>query len=153
MSFLTGNRHGAPTAERLERMSIPEPTSGCTLWLGHAVNGGYGMVRHDGRSQLAHRVAWELANGPIPDGLVIDHLCRVRSCINPAHMRVVTQKVNVLCGEAPSAANARKALCHLGHPLDMVLRSGSRSCRTCHNTRNRKNKALARERRQSHGVH
>ena len=57
----------------------------------------------------AHRWAWEQAKGPIPKGLVVDHLCRVRWCCNPDHMELVTNRENILRGISPSADHARKA--------------------------------------------
>ena len=75
-----------------------EPNSGYWLWGGTTINSGYGMINRDGKKWLAHRVAYELEKGPIPSGLVIDHLCRVRLCVNPAHLEAVPQSVNVRRG-------------------------------------------------------
>ncbi len=110
---------------------------------------GQGTLRSDGyralyvgvtegrtaRYKMAHRVAWEQVNGPIPDGLVIDHLCRNRECINVAHLEVVTNKVNILRGVAPSAQHARQTHCKEGHlfteETTYIQKNGSRRCRTC----------------------
>lgn len=67
---------------------------GCWLWNGHRESNGYGRFRHDGRRSGAHRFAYEAEVGPIPDGLTIDHLCRVRHCVNPAHLEAVTSREN-----------------------------------------------------------
>lgn len=70
---------------------------GCWLWTGALDNGGYGKIGAGGdrgRTLCAHRVAWELARGPIPDGLEIDHTCHVRRCVRPDHLRTVTHKQN-----------------------------------------------------------
>lgn len=83
------------TAERLEKFSTPVPVSGCVLWVGSTSLNGYPCMRHDGRTKPSHRVSYELAKGPIPRGLVLDHLCRVPTCINPDHMEPVTIKENV----------------------------------------------------------
>lgn len=64
----------------------------CWLWTGHTVGKGYGRFRLDGRMQLAHRVAYELDIGPIPDGMVVRHLCDVPACVNPAHLELGTQR-------------------------------------------------------------
>jgi hypothetical protein len=117
-------------AARLERNSMAPVGSSCRLWVRGVDHGGYGKMKVGGRTLPAHRVAWELKNGKIPEGLVIDHLCRVRSCVNPDHMRVTTHKVNVLAGETIAAANARKTHCPQGHPFDRVRPTG-RACSIC----------------------
>lgn len=71
-----------------------DTSSNCWLWLGGATKTGYGQFRLDGQSRYAHRVAYELAIGPIPDGMEVDHICRVRRCVNPQHLRVATHKQN-----------------------------------------------------------
>lgn len=68
--------------------------SGCWLWTGHIMNAGYGMLGHRGRRVLAHRISHELHIGPIPEGMVIDHKCRTRRCVNPDHLHAVTRKQN-----------------------------------------------------------
>lgn len=91
----------------------------CWIWTGAVRHkDGYGMFFKDGQARNAHRVAWELTNGPIPEGLVIDHICRNIRCVNPAHLRTVTPKVNATenCG-SPVAQHAKKTHCHKGHPL------------------------------------
>lgn len=67
---------------------------GCWEWNGNFRPQGYGIFTEGQKVKYAHRVAWELTHGPIPDGLVIDHLCFNRACVNPAHLRVVTQQIN-----------------------------------------------------------
>jgi hypothetical protein len=69
-------------------------TETCWNWTGSKSDNGYGRVLIEGRSGYAHRVAYELSTGPIPDGAVIDHRCRVRDCVNPGHLRIVTNKQN-----------------------------------------------------------
>lgn len=71
----------------------------CHLWQ-RAIGSvhGYGVVRIDGKSTVAHVVAWEAVNGPVPDGMVLDHLCRVRHCINPDHLEPVTDAINIQRG-------------------------------------------------------
>lgn len=108
----------------------------CWPWKMHCNPGGYGRfstVR--GKMFLAHRVAYALAIGEIPDGLVIDHLCRNRRCCNPSHMEPVTRVENTMRGEAPWARKKRQTMCVNGHPLAgdnlIVRRHGHRGCREC----------------------
>jgi hypothetical protein len=124
--------------ERLAAWSMPEPNSGCELWFGSLSNTGYGLLKHVGpekRTVLAHRASYEVAVGPIPDGYEIDHLCRVRSCINPRHLEAVPHRVNVLRGRAPTVVAARTGCCTRGHALTsenaIVRKDGSRECRIC----------------------
>lgn len=77
-----------------EKVRVEE--SGCHQWLASLASPGYGKFSVDGRYHLAHRYAYEIANGPIPKGLTIDHLCRNRGCVNPEHMEPVTIGENVL---------------------------------------------------------
>lgn len=77
-----------------ERFAQKVDRSGdCWLWQG-ALHRGYGYLDIDGRNVRAHRFAYELANGPIPDGLFIDHICHTRNCVNPEHLRPATAKQN-----------------------------------------------------------
>lgn len=129
---------GWPLEMRLERLLVPEPNSGCWLWLGGVGRGGYGLIKVHGKARMAHRVMYELRRGPIPDGLVLDHLCRTPCCVNPDHLEPVTERENILRGRGLAADNARKEFCAHGHPLDVErtyaasggLRTG-RQCRTC----------------------
>ena len=121
-------RYVRPLEDYIEK----EPNSGCWLWTAHVDRLGYGHVTRGGQNQRVHRVMYELAKGPIPEGLTIDHLCRVRSCVNPEHMEPVTQRVNVLRGEANAAKNARKTHCQNGHEFE-VMENGWRYCRSCGN--------------------
>lgn len=78
---------------RLERASIPEPNSGCTLWM-KTLAVGYGQISWRGRLIGAHRLAWIINRGPIPSGLFVCHKCDVPSCINPAHLFLGTAREN-----------------------------------------------------------
>lgn len=110
--------------------------SGCWLWMGSVFqNSGYGRIKVSGRTMVAHRFAYEVLRGPIPGGLTLDHLCRVRRCVNPDHLEPVTPRVNVLRGETITARNAGKTQCDRGHPLAganlFVRKDGRRRCREC----------------------
>ncbi len=121
--------------ERFWLYVSPEPNSGCWLWTGGVDRAEYGNFSDEGRNWRAHRWAYEHYVGPIPDGLQLDHLCRVHCCVNPAHLEAVPGRVNYLRGIGPTAVNARKAICKRGHPLEgdnlSIRPNGYRECRQC----------------------
>lgn len=122
------------------RRVVANPDTGCWEWTGGKQQCGYGKIRHDKRVFLAHRVAYETWREMIPDHLVVDHLCRNRSCVRPDHMELVTDRENILRGMANAAKNARKEHCNRGHPLsgeNLVCHDGNRHCRTCRNAKAR----------------
>lgn len=105
-----------------------ENIGNCWVWTGAMDKFGYGCFNYRGRTSRAHRVAYELANGPIPDGLELDHLCRNRYCVNPAHLEPVTFAEN----------QRRRAMavteCPKGHPYDEANTYNGprgRNCRAC----------------------
>lgn len=114
----------------------------CVLWTGALNPKGYGQINTGSTAtrrsvvKQAHRVAYELFVGPIPDGLQIDHLCRVRSCVRPSHLEVVTAVENIRRG---SNMGKRKPYCPQGHPYDeansYIAPNGDRSCRACNRER------------------
>lgn len=121
----------------------PEPNSGCWLWTGGDNGVGHGKFRYQGKKNcLAHRVAYSLLVRPIPDGLTIDHLCRVPACVNPRHLEVVTLRENVLRGSGLTARQARMTLCKRGHQFSARLWRGHRICRVCDNWRRREKTRL-----------
>jgi hypothetical protein len=116
-------------------------TGDCWLWTASLQPSGYGQFRVPGGVLLAHRVAYELLVGAIPDGLFIDHLCRVRNCVNPAHLEPVTNQENSRRGNSVQTINARKTHCKYGHLFDEENTyhrpdSPGRACRTCIRNRN-----------------
>jgi hypothetical protein len=137
-----------PPMQRLYAKVVIDPATGCHLWQGHIGKDGYGRfsLSRFQKSVATHRWTFEQANGPIPPGLVIDHLCRVRHCVNPAHMESVTNTENLLRGDGAAAKNARKTHCKRGHPLEgdnlvsVCTPTGvARQCRICRGLRSRIN--------------
>ncbi len=121
---------------------IQPSADGCWLWIGGKYWDGYGLVNFTSprTTRRAHRVVYETVRGPIPKGLVTDHLCRVRYCVNPQHIEIVSIRENLLRGETSTARNAAVTHCPQGHPYDdehMFMYNGSRCCRACVNARNR----------------
>jgi hypothetical protein len=129
---LYSERRTQPLSDRL--WAKVNKTDTCWLWTGAKIHHGYGKIGIDKeRTELVHRVSYELLVGPIPDGLVIDHLCRVTACVNPAHLEAVTQAENVRRGRSGDHLVARTH-CPQGHPYDEVntrIYRGRRNCRAC----------------------
>jgi hypothetical protein len=135
----------------------------CWLWTGSNRHGkdapkgqfgeSYGGFKIDGCKASAHRYAYEQAHGPIPVGMVTDHLCRRRNCVRPDHLEVVTQRTNVGRGTAPTGVNARKTECVRGHDLTDPTNvrvtypswqpNGMRRCLTCERTYRARKRAAA----------
>lgn len=127
-------------------------TSPCELWRGSVDREtGYGFIFAGTKALRAHRVAWEAKHGPVPEGLVLDHLCRNRACVNLDHLEPVTHRVNVLRGVGPTARNAAKTHCNRGHELAGANmrrdRRGRRVCHQCELIQSRKKRAAIRESR------
>lgn len=123
--------------ERIFRKIEPDPITECWIWTG-AITRGYGYMRLRDRSERVHRVIYAWLIKPIPRGMangesVVGHSCNRKSCCNPEHLEIVTQKGNVMYGNGPSSVNAKKKHCHNGHPLpdNPMRKNGSRFCVIC----------------------
>lgn len=130
---LKAMRTKVPPHERaLSRIEITPDD--CWRYLGYKDKDGYGLMRGvAGKTQLAHRVVYEALVAPIPPGLQLDHLCRVRDCLNPKHLEPVTLKENIRRGRS---SNSEKTHCPQGHPysgenLWISATTGARLCATC----------------------
>lgn len=104
--------------------------SGCWIWMASVNACGYGLMNINGRTVSAHRTSYEAFVGPIPQGLHLDHLCRVRCCINPTHLEPVTSKEN-----CQRSARCTATHCRYGHEFTpentFVFAAGKRSCKEC----------------------
>lgn len=145
--YLRTQRHGDPFGGGPSKRSVRyasdservlrniEIVDGHWLWTGTLQPEGYGRIGKAGRPIGAHRLSYETFVGPIPEGLHIDHLCRIPRCVNPVHLEPVTCAENMHRGTSPAALNARKTHCPHGHPYDEVNTrrrvDGSRACRAC----------------------
>ena len=123
-----------PAAERF--WPKVRKTDTCWLWEGAISPDGYGSFYGGNRRNCKpHRFAYEEMVGPIPEGLVLDHLCRVRHCVNPAHLEPVTERENALRGVSPNVKAFLSGVCRRGHELtadnSIVKPNGARQCRTC----------------------
>ena len=130
--------------ERFWRHVCAEPNSGCWLWTATLNQKGYGRFWFRERLDSAHRAAWILYRGEIPEGMELDHKCRVRSCVNPAHLEVFSHRENYVRGMGPELLVLRqlsKTHCPQGHeytPENTYRQpNGARICRVCRDARDR----------------
>lgn len=120
-----------------------QKTPTCWLWRGTMSNSGYGQMYYAGRAWRAHRLTLLAYGVIVPDGMVVDHICRKRNCVNPAHLRIVDTRTNSIeNSNGASARNIAKTICSSGHAYtaENTYRypDGSRRCRICARASSRK---------------
>ena len=104
-----------------------QKSDGCWIWTGAKNTQGYGNFKFDGHVGKAHRYSYQLHRGAIPEGSTLDHLCRVRACVNPNHLEAVSLAIN--CSRRPA-----RVVCLRGHeltPENTAIYGGKRICRQC----------------------
>jgi len=120
---------------------IPEPNTGCWLWIMRSELRGYPLAGFSGKTVRVSRLSYEAFIGEIPKGMTIDHKCGVKCCLNPAHLDAVSDEENRRRAGVPSYINSQKNECIHGHPLfgdNVTPRSdGKRRCVTCQSLRDR----------------
>lgn len=146
------NQHTAGTlADRFERQVIPEPMSGCHLWIGSVNECGYGLISVGDRTRRAHRVAWILSRGAIPAGKLVLHGCDNPACVNVLHLHLGNYSDNMHEAVARDRHGwAKRTHCSSGHPYTAentrVTVRGRRECRQCKCRRDRADRKAARDR-------
>lgn len=130
----------------------PIPESGCWVWILRIDRNGYGRIKYGGRNMRVHRVWWMRNVGLIPDGMVIDHMCRERACVNPSHLRLVTGRQNTLENSfGVCARNKAKPRCpRCGGDYKRFLSRANRWGRRCLSCE-REHQKIYRDRRRERG--
>lgn len=133
------NQHNLPDLKtRFEERYIPEPNSGCWLWMGHVIGktgNEYPILSFNDKHIKAHRFSYQQYKGELIKGLVIHHKCNNPLCVNPQHLEQITQKENLLLGNGKMAKQKRQTHCIHGHLLEennlYIKPNGARQCKVC----------------------
>ncbi len=129
------------TTKDSERFWSKVDASGdCWLWTACKASPGYGRFGWQGQTHYAHRIAYAILVGPIPVDRELDHLCRIKHCVNPDHLQIISHRENTLRGYGPAACASRLTHCSVGHSYDIIntwvdKKRGHRHCRICHRVR------------------
>lgn len=124
--------------DRLQRLVDHTEFGDCWIWNGILTPKGYGKLKVDRRWKFAYRYSYELFKGDVPEGLVLDHLCRQPACVNPDHLEPVTNRENILRGVGITAQMANRQFCKRGHNVKESIKviGGMRQCAPCREIRN-----------------
>lgn len=128
--------------EKMVKEVVDQKIYDCWEWAGFINYSGYGIIGHcESKKRFStriHRLIYETIFGKIENGYHLDHLCRKRSCINPFHLEVVTNRENILRGLGQRSINARKTHCNKGHEFkghNLMIKKTGRDCRICNSIR------------------
>ncbi len=138
-------RDAVTNRERFD--AFAEVSDSCWLWNHSLTQNGYGRFWADGRMWLAHRWIYEQEVGPIAEGLQVDHLCRVRNCVNPAHLEAVTASENTVRSDLSQRRRTHCRRC--GWELEFRPWDGKRFCRNCQRASQRRYDAKLRHAREA----
>ena len=133
---MTMNRPRGMSVREVILYHAREDSNGCWKWQSTIATTGYAVTCFNGKARLVHRLSYKEFRGPINSKLQIDHICRVRDCVSPFHLRLITLKENVLCGVGITAVNKTKTFCCNGHEFtkENTYRkpnTNHRNCRKC----------------------
>src|SRR6267154_98569 len=122
-----------PSIDRILKRVLVDLQTGCHVWTGSKLRTGYGNARYQGKIQYVHRITWQHKNGPVPEGLQLDHTCGNKSCCNPAHLRAVTARENSLASTSNNMAarHFRKLVCPKCAGPYSYNPAGRRFCKPC----------------------
>lgn len=125
--------------------------NGCWIWQGYVHGNGYGYIKQKCKKILIHKIFFMLHKGIVPKGMCLDHICRIRRCVNPEHLRTVTRaQNNVENSISPSAINKAKTRCKRGHKFTLgntyIRKRGSVAVRNCRACKRESNNYTARKR-------